>query len=234
MEDHWNRWESKLLNNEHEQRIQRLKLEAKIDQTAKDSINAARLAEMTERARIAQNIHDHVGHEMHGALIALQAAKKLYDKEDPRTGELLSQSYARLESASATLRETVHNLKPAYTIGPDTLGEICNGFTFCPVEFIQTGKLDGTHHWELLAANLKELLTNVARHSNASLVSVRLDGNAKYIRLKVKDNGQTDRQTRQGLGLIGMKDRVRMSGGTLSISNNNGFQAVCLLPKTQG
>jgi len=231
MEMRWKRRENEIIELGHTERSQRLKLEAQIDQSTRDNINAARLAEMTERARIAQSIHDHVGHEMHGALIALQTAKKLYEIKDNRTDELISQSIQRLESASATLRETVHNLRPAYTIGPDTLEEICKAFTFCPVEYTKSGDLSDVTHWEMLAANLKELLTNTAKHSNASAVTVKLDGNAKYIRLTVKDNGQQRAKHTSGLGISGMKDRVRMAEGTLTVSDAEGFQVVCVLSK---
>ena len=231
IESKWNQLEGKYIYQMDKERSRRLKLEAQADQSTKDSISAARLAEMTERARIAQNIHDHVGHEMHGALIALQTAKKLYEKDDPRTVELLSQSLSRLESASATLRETVHNLRPAYTIGPDTLVEICKSFAFCPVQITKSGDLSNLAHWELLTANLKELLTNTAKHSNATDITVTLSGNEKYVRLTVKDNGTITKKTSQGLGLSGMKDRVHMAGGSLTISENSGFQVVCVLPK---
>jgi len=233
IENKWDKRERDITEHGHTERAHRLKLEAQIDQSTKDSINAARLAEMTERARIAQNIHDHAGHEMHGALIALQTANKLYEKEDPRTGDLISQSIQRLESASATLRETVHNLKPAYTIGPETLEEICKGFAFCIIEFFRSGDLSGVKHWEMLAANLKELLTNIAKHSEATAATVKLDGNAKYIRLTVKDNGKPKKSSALGLGLSGMKDRARMVGGTLTINDADGFQVVCVLPKNQ-
>ena len=231
LENKWFALERQLIDRDHQERAGRLRLEAQMEAAARDSQNAARLAEMTERARIAQDIHDHVGHEMHGALIALQTTKKLHEKNDPRTGELLSQSLQRLESASATLRETVHNLKPAQTIGVEILSDICDSFGYCPADFTKTGDLTGVAHWELLAANLKELLTNVARHSGASAVAVKVDGNDKYIRLTVRDNGKIKKAPSLGLGLTGMKDRVRAAGGNLTINVMDGFQAVCVLPK---
>ena len=231
-EARWAKWERKLLDRDYEERTRRLKLESLIEETAQDSQNAARLAELTERTRIAQEIHDHVGHEMHGALIALQTAKKLHDKHDPRAGDLIAQSLQRLESASATLRETVHNLRPAQTVGVEMLAEICKGFAYCPVSFSKAGDLTGVMHWELLAANLKELLTNIAKHSGATAASVRVDGNKDYVRLTVKDNGRADAAPAYGLGLTGMKDRVRMAGGTLTVSAEDGFQVLCVLPKS--
>jgi len=231
IENKWIKNENKYLEEGYNERARRLLLESQIDQSSKDSVSAARLAEMNERARIAQNIHDHVGHEMHGALIALQTAKKLYNIGDARTEELMAQSLARLESASATLRETVHNLRPAYTIGPDTLMQICKGFWFCDIKFAKSGDLTNVIHWEMLAANLKELLTNIAKHTDASEALVNLDGNVRYVRLIVKDNGTVKKKLTSGLGLSGMKDRTRMAGGTLTISDTIGFQVVIVLPK---
>ena len=231
LEDRWEAMECRLLHSDSQERARRISLENKIDTAARDTQNAARLAELTERSRIAQDIHDHVGHEMHGALIALQTAIMLYEKEDPRTGQQLSQSLKRLESASATLRETVHNLKPAQTIGVEALEEICNGFGFCPIEFSKSGDLSGVAHWELLTANLKELLTNIARHSQATVVNVKINGNESYVRMTVKDNGIVSKSPSHGLGLTGMKDRVRATGGTLSVNTGDGFQVICVLPK---
>ena len=232
LENRWELMEQELLNKDYEDRTERLKLEAMLDISAQDAHSAARLASVTERARIAQDIHDHVGHEISGAQIALQTAIKLYEKGDERTGELLHQSVRRLESASEHLRETVHNLKPAYTTDVESLEELCAAFDFCPAHFTIAGDMGGFVSWELLAANLKETLTNVARHSDATMVSVRLDGNTNFIRMTVTDNGKAAKAPPSGgLGLSGMKERVRAAGGTLTVNASDGFQVVCVLPK---
>ena len=234
LEDRWAALERDLLDRDFEDRARRLQLEDTLQASERDTKNAARLAQMNERARIAQEIHDHVGHEITGASIALQAAVKLYDKNDARAGELLAQCQTRLESASAHLRETVHNLKPAQTPGPQALEALCASFDFCPVHFTVAGDLENVAHWDLLAANLKEALTNVSRHSKAKLVTVKLDGNAAYIRMVVTDNGKSSRPFKPGLGLSGMRERVRAAGGTLTINTTEGFSIVCVLPKIRG
>ena len=231
LENRWASWEDELLKQSFEDRGERLKLEAFSEATAREIQSAARLAEMAERSRIAQDIHDHVGHEISGASMALQTALKLYEKGDGRAGELLAQSAKRIEAASEHLREAVHNLKPSRVAGVSTLAEICENFTFCPVQFSASGDLGGSLHWELLEANLKEALTNVSRHSDASLVKVRLDGNADYIRLKIEDNGKTERPKNMGMGLEGIRERVRAVGGSLTVSAENGFTVLCVLPK---
>ena len=230
-EGKWREWEQELMLRDFEDRAERLKLEREREKTALELRNAARLAEVSERGRIAQDIHDHVGHEITGALIALQTAVKLYESGDKRAGELLSQTVARLESASANLRETVHNLKPAKTFGVSALEELCGDFKFCEVGFTASGDLENTRHFELLIANLKEALTNVSRHSNATNVNVKLDGNADYIRMTITDNGKITHKPRFGLGLSGMKDRVRAVNGTLTVNTDNGFKITCVIPK---
>ena len=254
-EDKWNQLEEELLRSSFAERGERLKLEASIESSAREMQNAARLAEMTERSRIAQDIHDHVGHEISGASIALQTAIKLYSMGDNRAEDLLNQTAKRLESASEHLREAVHNLKPSRVPGVSTIAEICEEFTFCPISYTASGDLSGSTHWELLEANLKETLTNVTRHSNATEVTVKLSGNADYIRMQVTDNGTDNRlgydnssaitsqlesgtrsnktspEFHAGLGLSGISQRVRAVGGSLSISNDNGFTVVCIIPK---
>ena len=244
LENKWHKQEQELLDKSYENRTERLKLESALALQELDARNAASLAEMTERTRIAQEIHDHVGHEISGAAIALQAVIKLYEKDDPRTGEMLAQTVSRLDSASEHLRETVHNLKPAIDWGVDTLEDICDGFDFCSVNFTAAGDLSNVPHWELLASNLKEALTNVMRHSAADSVIIRLDGNSKNIRMIVTDNGKSHIPFKQskafalyepgsgGLGLSGMKERTRMAGGTMTINaTTEYFQLVFVLPK---
>jgi len=231
LEARWDALEKELLSRATEDRKERLKLEVSLETSAREIRNTARLAEMTERSRIAQDIHDHVGHELSGASIALQTAIKLYEKNDERAKELLEQSAKRLEAASVHLREAVHNLKPSRIPGIETLKDLCGDFKFCELQFKQTGDFSDVPHWHLLAANLKEMLTNISRHSNASQVTVRLDGNADYVRMQVSDDGAITKAPKMGLGLTGMRDRVRTAGGTLTISAENGFSVVTILPK---
>ncbi|MCL1903771.1 MAG: histidine kinase [Oscillospiraceae bacterium] len=231
LEDRWSELEQELLMKDYDDRAQRLKLEKQQATVALERKNAEQLAQINERARIAQDIHDHVGHEVTGALIAVQTALSLYESGDSRAGELLSQTVKRLESASVNLRETVHNLKPAKKSDLEILQELCDNFEFCNISFTSSGDVI---HGEILVANLKEALTNIVRHSTATTVKVRVDSNADYIRMTVSDNGNVNgvkNNPKLGLGLRGMKERVQAVGGSITVSNDSGFKIVCILPK---
>ena len=88
---------------------------------------------------------------------------------------------------------------------------------------------------------VQEALTNVHRHSGASVVDIGLTLDAKQIRLEVKDNGQGIAQKRlkrliegaaeAGVGLAGMRERLRELGGSLQIqSDQTGTKIVVWVP----
>ena len=71
----------------------------------------------------------------------------------------------------------------------------------------------------------QESLTNVARHSGAKKVIVRLEQKDKKLILIIKDNGEgfdDKKAAKQTLGLLGMKERTLMMGGQYSISGIQG------------
>ncbi len=82
----------------------------------------------------------------------------------------------------------------------------------------------------------QEALTNVARHSGATEVDLRLTRTAREIRLRIADNGRgapegtspTERSA--SLGLIGMKARARHAGGRLLLSRDHGFTVEVVIP----
>jgi PAS domain S-box-containing protein len=75
----------------------------------------------------------------------------------------------------------------------------------------------------------QEALTNVARHSNATHVEVRIENLGKFIHMIIKDNGSgfqpgfiSGSKKKNRLGLIGMKERSEMIGGKFTISSAPG------------
>lgn len=67
---------------------------------------------------------------------------------------------------------------------------------------------------------LQELLTNVARHADATHVTATLSAGHAGLRLRIRDNGRGFRAAgTRGLGLLGIRERLRRHGGTLVIEN---------------
>jgi signal transduction histidine kinase len=80
----------------------------------------------------------------------------------------------------------------------------------------------------------QEALTNVARHARAERVDVSLTRDGDGLRLEVHDHGvglrSGDGVRTQGTGLVGVRERVRALGGTLSITSGGGTRLEVRLP----
>jgi signal transduction histidine kinase len=74
---------------------------------------------------------------------------------------------------------------------------------------------------------VQEALTNVARHSQASLVKILIKADSENILVEINDNGKgirdEDLENPKAFGLIGMRERVRILNGRMSIVRNEGM-----------
>jgi signal transduction histidine kinase len=213
------------------------------------NVRSARMAELAERARIARDLHDHAGHELTAAHLALQAYGKLRDAGDPQAEEMLEQARRRVGEGLEQLRTTVHGFAPHRTVGLGAFEEICRCFTVCRVGFEVHGNTERipVHVWSVLEPCLKEALANGARHVGAERIDVSLDVGPHIARLSVRNDdrsgtagglasGATTGATtgaapaNTGLGLRNLRQRAHAVGGSVSVDASDGFRLVCVLP----
>lgn len=191
----------------------------------------SRLAELTERNRIARDLHDHASHALTAAYLSLQTAINVSNHDEVLMQELLQESLQRLEKGIHEIRDTVHNLAPVTALGIERLQLFCREFSFCPISFHIYGDTTKVpaYIWSVLEPCLKEALTNVVRHSQASLVEVQLDVTSHIVRLSVSNDGISS-ATSVGRGLYNLRQRAKAAGGSLSVSHDTSFRLVCVLP----
>lgn len=217
-----------------EQRRARYELErVKMDLLEANQL-AVHQAELMERYRISRELHDHLGHDLTGASLALQAYEYVQDPEEAKN--LLQEVKNRLDRSTKNLRDTVHNMTPITLIGVDRLENTIRNFQQVDIHFQKSGDmlLVSAHIWGLLESCLKEALTNVARHSDATKVEVDLHVTESLVRLSIQDNGTMKENSQTGSGLRSLKLRSRSMGGSLSTSRENGFLLVCVIPLEKG
>ncbi len=227
--------EASFLETYDQERSMRYSLEETKNRLLTAARDAAYTAEIRERNRIARDIHDHVGHKLAGILLQLQVIRKLATKDPAEADKLVEQSITELSGALELLRDTVHNLKPRQQPGLETIRQIIESFRFCPVKFQSSGDFDSLSalHSDITATIIKEALTNAAGHSQATEMEISLEIRDPLVRLFIKDNGRGSGKFREGLGLKGMRERVRSVGGSISFSGDDGFTIVCILPRNE-
>lgn len=215
-----------------DERRLRYELEKTKAQLLSSSKEVAYLAEIKERNRIAREIHDNVGHSIAGVLMQLQAAFKLQGRDQERSNEILKKSIDALSNSLTIMRDTVHNIKPNEAVGIEYIETIIKGFKFCSIDFKKSGDFSclSPEHLEFLASNIKEALTNAAKYSKATLININIEINSAFLRLLIKDNGVGCPNIKEGLGISGMRERTVNMGGSFSVSSENSFIIVFLVP----
>ncbi len=186
-----------------------------------------------ERTRLSREIHDELGQIMTGLKMDLAWIRRrvldLGHGLPEAVAQRMMQMNALLEDAIHTVRKIAGQLRPAIL---DDLG-IVPAMEWQARDFSErTGipcSLDlGTEDLPLareaateLFRIYQEMLTNVARHAQATQVEVRLRQANGSLELVVCDNGRgisvSDAERRTSLGILGMEERAKRIGGTLSI-----------------
>jgi len=190
-----------------------------------------RMTVVSERARIAREIHDNAGHEIVAAYMSLQTARVGLEDADPDALDLYDAALNRLEAGANKIREAVHNLAPVTALGVEALQENCRRFE-TPVEFNVFGDTNHVpvHIWSVLEACLNEALTNAARHATPKKVIVNLDANPKLVRLYVENDITTVKKHKIGNGLRNLRYRAAAVGGSLTIDPGEKFRLICVVP----
>jgi signal transduction histidine kinase len=186
-----------------------------------------------ERRRIARELHDSTAQNLTALEMNLSLIEGLRDPTASAFRDLVRSSR---EIAGACSRE-VRTL--SYLLHPPLLDEV--GLVFAIRWFVEgyearTGirvELDLPENFLRLAADLEtalfrivqECLTNIYRHSGSRSAQVQLKTDGVLIDLKVSDQGHGIHQTsdsaqhRPGLGLMGMRERVRQQGGKFTLES---------------
>jgi signal transduction histidine kinase len=76
-------------------------------------------------------------------------------------------------------------------------------------------RTNSTACWSAYVAS--EAITNVAKHAQASVITMRVDGRDGALILSISDDGIGGADPSRGSGIIGLKDRVEALGGTISV-----------------
>ncbi len=199
---------------------------------AEDEVDErARLAVLEERARIARDVHDVVAH--HVSLIGVQAgaARTALGRADESTTR---DALADIESSSRDAVSEMRHLLDAIGAGdgasdvrdpaPDLtqFDRLCESYRRAglTVDCSMSGALELLQPVETLALYriAEEALTNVTRHSSSSACTLTVDADRVAARLRVIDPGPINVRLAAvgtGRGLIGMRQRVALFGGTL-------------------
>ena len=205
------------------------------------------LTQDDERRRIARDLHDSVGQIV--AALGMNLASITQEAVKPETRKAAQEGHELISQLSKEIRTI------SYLLHPPLLDE--SGLSE-PIRWFMAGlsersglkiDLDISKDFGRLPDDVEvaifrivqECLTNIHRHSNAKSAMIRLRRDISTVSLEVHDDGSgipketlaAIRNQRSGVGITGMRERVRHLGGNLDIqSSSNGTKVSVTLPLT--
>ncbi|MEM8810849.1 MAG: sensor histidine kinase [Cyanobacteria bacterium P01_G01_bin.38] len=188
------------------------------------------LAADLERTRIARNIHDSLGHTLTTLDVQLEVAQALHTQEPERALQALNrakhlsnESLQEVRRAVSTMRHgsfdlpvalgsLVEQVKQTYPEQPLTIETQIN-LPSLPLQVSQQ-----------LFLIIKEGLTNIQKHSQASLVKLWAQMTPEGITVGLSDNGIgfSPGKPSTGFGLRGMQERVQLLAGQMTVHSTPG------------
>jgi len=187
-------------------------------------------ASLEERNRIAARIHDQIGHGISGSILMLEAAM-LIRNDNPE------KATASIKKAITNLREGVDDIRMAlreeravrYTLGKNDIATCLEEFKISyniatHLKILGSIELIRFDVWACILDNLKESLTNVLKHSNASEFVLNIEVYKKIVKVEYIDNGKSNDIFEKGLGLEAIEERtINTKGRCFFSKGENGF-----------
>lgn len=204
---------------------------------------AARVQDLTiaaERQRMARELHDTLSQGLAGLILQLEAADShLASGRAERAQAILRQAMERARTALSDARRAIDDLRQSAAAPVDlaeTVREEAQHFASatgirCEIEIGETTLLPERVR-EQTARIVSEALTNIARHAQASHAWVTLNCENGSLDLVVRDDGRGfDLAASEAghYGLLGMRERARLAGGTLTVESAPGRGTVIRL-----
>ncbi len=196
-------------------------------------------AQEEERRRISRDLHDEVAQVLTGVNLHLATLKKEATADTQDLTRKIARTQRLVEKSLSIVHQFAGQLRPAAL---DDLGLIPALHSYVKDFARRTGlalhftsfargrmeQLDNARRTVLYRV-AQEALINVAKHADASLVSVSVRKLRGVICMEVKDNGKSFQVQgalpagkKKGLGLLGMRERVEMVGGRFAVESSPG------------
>ncbi|MEU2621548.1 histidine kinase [Streptomyces sp. NPDC007157] len=202
---------------------------------------AARAAEaesaaLAERARIAREIHDVLAHSLSAQMVHLEAARLLIERGADRAQILERVVAARgmARDGLAETRQALSALRGELTPLEEFLTEIVASTDGAEVTVTGERRALPAEASQTVRRVAQEALTNVRKHAYGAKVKVRLEYQEHEVTLNVRDSGGRPGDLTgagSGYGLLGMRERAELLGGSLEAGREDeGFEVTLRVP----
>jgi signal transduction histidine kinase len=187
------------------------------------------LSAVKERNRLAREIHDGLGHYLTAINMQVQAGRAVLEQDQARGLDALDKAQGLAQEGLAEVRRSVSTLRASPLDTRTLVDAVAELVNECRAAGIATGyRVLGEERALAPPVGLalyraaQEATTNLCRHAQASSAEVTLDYSPDCIRLVVADGGVGSADPSGGYGLLGIRERVSLLGGSMRIETAPG------------
>jgi signal transduction histidine kinase len=223
-------------HDELELRVKERTEQLKFEITARKESEVQFKAVLTERTRLAQELHDTVEQTLTGIALQLDTASKLHDRNPNNSLHHLELARSMMARGQLEVRRSVWDLRSRALEQFDLSSALAEGSRqiTCGTDIQVRLETRGEPHAlpEVVEENLlrigQEALANIIKHAKATGVDMELQFEREQVSLQVKDNGVGfDCENAVGpneghFGLLGMSERAKRIGGQFTVSSEPG------------
>ena len=221
-----------------------LTLEARNRDLADRQDYEVELATLAERARIAREIHDNVGHQLTRASLQAEALRVVH-ADEPGIAADFADVKRTIDEALQLVRASVHALNNNavdLSVQLERIAEGARSDTGPAIELEVLAEHVPANVANCFAAVLREALSNAIRHARAQTISIRCMEHPSFYQLVIADDGTGTARVdgvaiAKGMGLGSMRERVEALGGTFTAGprvGTAGWRVFATVPKQQG
>ena len=223
------------------QQQQNVRLAELTEELRRERDRAEESAVGAERARIAQELHDVVGHEVTLIAIQAEAAGAALRLAPERAAEPIETIRSTAHRVLAEMRGVVNAMSPAADAGPGTEGLRALTDRARSAGIANTLSVTGTalpdHAPAAMAVYriVRECLTNAGRHAPGQRVWIDVEWGPSEVRVRASNAVDSPDGYRSGRGLTGIRHRAELLGGTFGAGASDGrFDVVVTIPVGSG
>ena len=190
---------------------------------------------LEERAKLSQTLHDKLGHNINGSIYQLEAIKIIMDK-DPEKAQTMAQAVIdQLRTGMDEIRAILRKERPEKKdLAMLELYKLCEDCEDKGVETELSVEGDAVQIsdtlWEVILDNAFEAVTNSMKYAKCHRLDINITVMNKMVRCSIKDDGKGCPGFEDGMGISGMRQRVRAVNGTIDFETEVGFKVTMILP----
>lgn len=212
--------------------------ENEMQEEIKKGLLLAQNQNLEERAQLSQTLHDKLGHNINGSVYQLEAIKVLMEKDPEKSQKMIQAVIDQLRTGMDEIRAILRKERPKkYKLALMQLEKLCAECRQKGVDTELFTEGDMTcipeKYLEIILDNAYEAVSNSMKYAKCTKIIIKIHVMNQLVRCSIVDNGIGCETIEDGMGISGIRKRIREINGLLDFKTDDGFAIYMLLPLTQ-